>query len=119
MTGKGYRSAGLYRLQRSTSINFILNNIPIDVSHARLGHPSSNCLKVLSSSFDFIRSSFNSVCDVFPRAKQSRLSFNKSSITSRSSFELIYIDIWGPFFISSTCDAGYFLTIIDDYSRCT
>ncbi|XP_017239587.1 uncharacterized protein LOC108212373 [Daucus carota subsp. sativus] len=40
--GKGTSFAGLYRLQLSARISFIQNNTPMDVWHARLGHPSSD-----------------------------------------------------------------------------
>lgn len=34
-------------------------------------------------------------------------------------FQLVHADIWGPFSSSSIVGAKYFLTIVDDYSRCT
>lgn len=32
-------------------------------------------------------------------------------------FELIHVDIWGPYQTPSHSGARYFLTIVDDYSR--
>lgn len=32
-------------------------------------------------------------------------------------FALIHCDIWGGYTIASSCDAFYFLTIVDDYSK--
>ena len=56
---------------------------------------------------------------MFPRAKPSCLSFPESTSRSLHCFELIHIDIWAPFSIPSKNGSRYFLTIIDDYSRCT
>ena len=38
---------------------------------------------------------------------------------TKSQFELIHTDIWGPSRIESTLGFRYFVTFIDDYSRCT
>ena len=48
-----------------------------------------------------------------------------SSFSSRtqkrvdSLFSIIHSDIWGLSHVSSTLDFQYFVTFIDDYSRCT
>lgn len=36
-----------------------------------------------------------------------------------SIFDLIHCDIWGPFYVSTLNGFKYFLTIVDDCSRCT
>ena len=36
-----------------------------------------------------------------------------------SPFELVHIDVWGPCQIASTLGFHYFVTFIDDHSRCT
>ena len=36
-----------------------------------------------------------------------------------SPFALVHFDIWGPSRIKSTLGFQYFVTFIDDYSRCT
>lgn len=61
----------------------------------------------------------NKVCDICPLAKQTRLSFGLSSISTVEPFELIHCDIWGAFRVSSHSGAHYFLTIVDDFSRHT
>lgn len=35
------------------------------------------------------------------------------------AFELLHIDIWGPFFVSNVEGYMYFLTIVDDHTRVT
>ena len=38
---------------------------------------------------------------------------------TKSPFELVHTDVWGPFRSASTLGFCYFVTFIDDYSRCT
>ena len=38
---------------------------------------------------------------------------------TKSPFELVHIDVWGPCRTASTLGFQYFVTFIDDYSRCT
>ena len=38
---------------------------------------------------------------------------------TKSSFELVHTDVWGPSRTKSTLEFRYFVTFIDDYSRCT
>jgi hypothetical protein len=59
------------------------------------------------------------VCIVCPLARQRRLSFPISSSVSSSIFDLIHVDIWGPFSVHSINDNSFFLIIVDDFSRFT
>ena len=61
----------------------------------------------------------NNDCTVCALAKQIRLPFSTSSISSDKPFELIHCDIWGPFKVPPLSGAKYFLTIMDDFSRFT
>ena len=58
-------------------------------------------------------------CETCVLAKFHRLPFNKSTITSKASFQLIHMDLWGPYRVPSVTGAKYFLTIVDDFSRFT
>lgn len=58
-------------------------------------------------------------CDICPIAKQSKLPFPTSSITSHDCFDMIYIDTWGPYKTQTYKGEKYFLTIVDDFSRTT
>ena len=87
--------------------------------HNRLRHPSFERLKLLCNSFDYMHFPSHFHCSVCPMAKQTRLAYNKSSISSTAPFQLIHVDIWGPFFLPRTTGARYFLTIIDDFFHCT
>ncbi|CAL9006673.1 unnamed protein product, partial [Prunus brigantina] len=87
--------------------------------HHRLGHPSSARLQLLSKSFPFISSSFDHSYTVCPMAKQTRIPFSLSRTSTSSPFELLHCDIWGPHHVHSHTGARYFLTIVDDFTRCT
>jgi len=58
-------------------------------------------------------------CDICPRAKQHRLPFKSSSITSTQPFDLIHVDTWGPYHVKTANGHRYFLTLVDDYTRST
>lgn len=49
----------------------------------------------------------NRLAGCLPRA------LNKDSVL----FELIHVDLWGPYREPSSCSDVYFLTIVDDISR--
>jgi len=51
--------------------------------------------------------------------KQPRHSFPISQTTSRNPFDLLHVDLWGPYSLTSVSGANYFLTIVDDFSRAT
>ncbi|KAJ0008304.1 hypothetical protein Pint_29598 [Pistacia integerrima] len=87
--------------------------------HRRLGHLSSSRLDFMAKHLLNFPFQSNNACDVCALAKQSRLPFYVSSISSVRPFELIHCDIWGPYKIASFFGAKYFLTIVDDYSRFT
>ena len=43
--------------------------------------------------------------------------FSESLNKSLAPFDLIHVDLWGPYCVSSSCGAVQFLTIVDDFSR--
>lgn len=59
----------------------------------------------------------DSLCDVCFRAKQTRNSFPLSHNKAQNLFEIVHCDIWGPYRVSTSCGARYFLTLVNDYSR--
>ena len=115
--GQGSLHEGLYYFQ-SPSVLAVIKPPSIDLWHWRLGHLSHHSLQKLSSTISFITCSNNKTCEICPQAKQCRLPFSSSSITTDKPFQLIPRDIWGPFSQSSLNGSRYFLTIVDDFSRC-
>jgi len=69
--------------------------------------------------FPFVKYNKSIFCDVCHFAKQKRLSFPISKYKSKKCFELIHVDVWGPYSIPSIHVHKYFLTIVDDYLRYT
>ena len=52
-------------------------------------------------------------------AKQKRLPFVSHNNISTNPFDLVHIDIWGPFHISTPIRHRFCLTIVDDCTRAT
>ena len=90
--------------------------------HYRLGHPSSQRLTLLNNTVPRIKSCNNTKpfdCRICPLPKQHRLPFTHSSSISLSCFDLVHVDIWGPYSTPSLNGSRYFLTLVDDHSWCT
>jgi len=45
--------------------------------------------------------------------------FYQSGVATTSIFELVHIDIWGPYRVSTHKNCRFFLTLVDDFSRAT
>ena len=83
--------------------------------HNRLGHPNISKLQKMVPRF----SSLSSIeCESCQLEKHTRVSFRLDQRT-KSPFELVHTDIWGPSRVESTLGFRYFVTFLDDYSRCT
>jgi len=61
----------------------------------------------------------SSICQVYHQARQHRSPFPSSGSCTSHIFELIHVDLWGPYADSTYDGYKYFLTIVDDYSRAT
>ena len=144
MIGFGKKQGGLYTLQSQSAASllayvfdvlatlsrfssFYFNSCTSNVDktslwHCRLGHPSPQRLVLLQSLVQNvitcnINKAFN--CSVCSLAKQKRLHFPASISSSSSCFDLIHANIWGPYSTPSLNGSKYFLTLVDDHSRCT
>ena len=90
-----------------------------DLWHSRLGHISHSRLSFIAKNFLKFSIQSNNACPICPLAKQHRLPFGTSEISSKKPFDLIHCDIWDRYKYSSLSGAHYFLTIVDDYTRFT
>lgn len=117
LTGAGELRNGLYFFRRLTFYSaFKMNKEGAeDVWHQRLGHPSNTVFDLFSSVGS--RNKDFSACDVCLRSKQCRETFYSSDNKSVIIFDMIHVDLWGPYRSPSICNAYYFLTIVDDHSR--
>jgi len=113
---------GLYQIVEEKN-QYRVNNMSkfktceIDVWYYRLGHPSNKILDYICKNNVDIQYNEKNVCDHCYCVKQHRLSFPNSESVTHNSFDLVHIDIWGPFGIALVHRHRYFLTIVDDYSR--
>ena len=128
--GLGKEINGLYLLKRrdststsscfSSFISISINKTKPYIWHARLRHLSNAKLALLNkNNVSLINSNEKFRCDICPLAKQKRLPFNTSSHISNECFDLIHCDLWGLFSVSTIDGFRFFLTIVDDCSKCT
>ncbi|XP_060200717.1 uncharacterized protein LOC132628984 [Lycium barbarum] len=97
------------------SQNFVSNKL----WHFRLGHlPYISMQKILGDSMQQPKI-FDFPCDICPMARQTKLPFPNSRISSQACFDMIHIDTWGPYKTQTYKGEKYFLTIADDFSRTT
>nr|GEY07973.1 ribonuclease H-like domain-containing protein [Tanacetum cinerariifolium] len=85
--------------------------------HQRLGHPADQVLDALETKLLFDSNPTTSLCEVYHKAKQTREPFPLSDHKSCNVGELIHLDLWGPYKVSSKEGYKYFLTIVDDFSK--
>ena len=69
--------------------------------------------------FNFNKDSCLFPCDICPCAKQHKLPFHSSVISSTKSFDLIHVDTWRPYHTKTSNGQRYFLTLVDDFTRST
>jgi len=85
--------------------------------HARLGHGSMSKL----AHIPYIRKYMNeedTTCEACVFAKFHRQPFPISKSVTSMAFEIIHMDLWGPYKVSDLTGANYFLTVADDHTRC-
>ena len=122
LIGAGEREReGLYHFRGLEPVTAMKASVHADLSlwHNRLGHPSSHITGVVSGVTEISSSVENlfTSCDVCLRAKQTRQCFPSSSNNLKEVFDLIHVDLWGPYRTTAFCGSRYFLTIVDDCSR--
>ena len=115
--GIGRESQGLFHLSSpSPSTACASMDTPLLI-HNRLGHPNISKLQKMVPPF----SSLSSIeCESCQLVKHARVSFPKRlDQRTKSHFEFVHTDIWGPSRDKFTLGFRYFVTFINDYSRCT
>nr|CAN74104.1 hypothetical protein VITISV_008952 [Vitis vinifera] len=114
--GIGHESQGLYHLTSPSPAVCISTDAPLFI-HSRLSHPNLSKFQKMVPSFSSLSSL---ACESLQLGKHTRVSFPKRlNNRVKSPFELVHTDIWGPCRTASTLGFQYFVTFIDDYSRCT
>ena len=120
MIGSSKQFGGLYHIS-SSPIKSSTNQVSqsSDLWHLCLDHPSSSRFKFLADPLHLNNATLSHNCSICPLAKQTRLSFPKSSITTHSAFDLLHCDVWGPYKIPTHFGLRFFLTLVGDFARCT
>ncbi|KAL2249992.1 UNVERIFIED_CONTAM: Copia protein [Sesamum indicum] len=85
--------------------------------HSRLGHAGMDVVKKLHLYDDNKTDQIK--CIVCPLAKQHRTTFPTSDSKTENAFDLVHVDVWGPYKEYSISHCHYMLTLVDDYSRAT
>ena len=86
-------------------------------THSRLGHPNISKFRIMVPHFSSL---FAIECESCQLGKHTRVPFPKRlDQQTKSPFETIHTDVWGTSRTKSTLGFQYFVTFIDDYSRCT
>lgn len=86
--------------------------------HLRSGHAPFSQMNMIQNKVDSRQLGNEVICSTCPAAKQHRKSFASSSIKTTHPFELIDVDVWGPYRSKTHNNCNIFLTIVDDYTRC-
>lgn len=124
MTGRGSRHGNLYILDSQSTTSFTndhlcFSTISSDVWHFHLGHASFNCIHSLRHELSLkqdISLPSSTHCDICHLAKQWKQPFPSLNNMSKHPFDLVHLDIWGPFSVHTINGHKYFLTIVDDHS---
>lgn len=106
----------------SNSVTDISNYFSIPktaIWHFRFSHVSSEKLTTLCKDFPSIHVNKEEVCGICHFAKQRRLPYTVSTNKASGPFELLHMDIWGPYALPLIHKQRYFLTIVDDFGRYT
>ncbi|KAL8133051.1 hypothetical protein AgCh_008493 [Apium graveolens] len=114
-----YSTSVVHDAEVLSKSSFLSFKDDIRLWHLRLGHVPFTRMKHISGLSNVKDSTSNFICQICPLARQARNSFSHSEIKSTVPFELVHIDVWGPYKVKSYSGCNQFLTIVDDYSRFT
>ncbi|CAH9086226.1 unnamed protein product, partial [Cuscuta europaea] len=107
-----YNTSKLFLSNKLSLVNSA--NIPSldnknDVWHYRLGHLPFNKLKSIVDCTAHPHMNKNILCDICHFAKQKRLPFPDNTSYASHAFDLVHMDVWGPFRVQSYSGFRYFL----------
>ncbi|XP_052733587.1 uncharacterized protein LOC108339168 isoform X3 [Vigna angularis] len=113
--GEGYEAGGLYHFGSRPRVSCVAA-LPPKVLNDQFGHPHLSKLKKMCPELSGLQTL---ECESCQLGKHVRSVFpKKSQSMCNSSFSIIHSDVWGPSRVSSF-GFRYFVTFIDEYSRCT
>lgn len=95
------------------------NPISMSLWHHRLGHASISAIKKIPDLQQSTSQKNNQICISCSMAKYTKLPFHISTSHASDIFDLIHMDIWGPYKVPYESKYRYFLTLVDVHSRTT
>ena len=84
--------------------------------HHRLGHAPLKKLKQIGCVGQNIK---DDTCLICPMGKMTKSPYPTSKSHASYPFELLHIDIWGPYRVETRGKHRFFLTVVDDKTRAT
>ncbi|GAA0140406.1 hypothetical protein LIER_01762 [Lithospermum erythrorhizon] len=118
------KSGGVVKLNSNIMLTdclyvpFFNYNLLSDTKSLELGHCSPIVMKHVQclNQMDCVDMDIYLVC---PLSKQHRQVFHISQCRASGVFQLVHVDLWGPYKVANRIGARYFVTIVEDYSRST
>lgn len=122
--GIGYLRFGLYYISEHTGkaakecYNSVSSSKLLDygIWHNRLGHAPSAKIMLIDHVKNQIKTVPSHVCVTCPLTKFTKLPFSLSDSHAEAVFDMVHMDIWGPYKVSTRGKYMYFLTIVDDHT---
>lgn len=122
--GVGKMEKNLYIMQGPAEAFHVSFTNPKNLSlaewHVCMGHPSLQTMKHMKVFTDKQLLDIDDVikdCEVCVQAKQSRDVFPILNRRTEGLFEMVHVDLWGPYSVENVCSVKYMLTIVEDFSR--
>lgn len=89
------------------------------VWYLRMGHLPVHLLKHVKELHTAEIGILDNISQICPKAKLTRHHFPSSNSKTSHAFDLIHIDIWGPYKNPTYNNYRFFFTVIDDFTRMT
>ncbi|KAK9049437.1 hypothetical protein SSX86_031595 [Deinandra increscens subsp. villosa] len=123
IVAQGRCEDGLYVLQNPNKALVASVSCPkasFEEWHARLGHVSLDCIKLLEKLGVISLSSIlpkPGICAPCQMAKAHKLPFNKDEKRALHPLDLVHCDLWGPSPVTGVHGFRYYAAFVDDASR--
>lgn len=91
----------------------------IKLLHLRYGQIPFSRLTLLYPGLKISCTQEDLICIICPIARQHRLPFSHSDIKTHATFELLHVDLWGPYTNATRSGCKMFLIVVDDFTRTT
>lgn len=133
--GKGIARDGLHYFSSELSVQSNINlairtprtpsthshtfrNSNLEQCHLRLGHAPLSKIKQIHH-LHVSNKPFHKVCVTCPMARFTKIHLPPSTSHASKPFDLIHLDIWGPYKDPTKGNCRFFLTLMDDNTRYT